>query len=75
MVCWVPPRHPMKVPGRCSAKSAGVRVIDYFHNERMPLYLLTLFGKGEQANLTAAERNELAKLVRLLLQTSSVNHE
>jgi len=21
MVCWVPPMHPMKVPGRCSAIS------------------------------------------------------
>jgi len=58
-----------------AGKRGGVRVIYYFHNERMPLYLLTLFGKGEQANLTPSERNELAKLVQLLLQTASVNHE
>ena len=49
-------------------KSGGIRVIYYFHNERMPLYLLTVFGKGEKANLSKAERNELAKLVRLLVQ-------
>lgn len=26
----------------------------------MPLYLLTLFAKGDQSNLTKGERNELA---------------
>ncbi|MBV62470.1 MAG: addiction module toxin RelE [Nevskiales bacterium] len=53
-----------------SGKSSGARVIYYFHNERRPLYLLTIFGKGEKANLTQAERNELAKLVKLLVQLS-----
>lgn len=33
----------------------------------MPLYLLTLFAKGDKANLTKAERNELAELVDLLV--------
>ena len=36
----------------------------------MPLYLLTVFGKGEKANLSKAERNELAKLVKLQVQLS-----
>lgn len=49
-------------------KSGGVRVIYYVHSERMPLYLLTLFAKNERANLTKAERNELAGLVDLLVQ-------
>ena len=49
-------------------KSGGVRVIYYFHSDRMPLYLLTLFGKNEQTNLTAAERNDLAALVDILIQ-------
>ena len=47
-------------------KSGGVRGIYYFHNESMPLYLLTLFAKNERANLSKAERNELAELVGLL---------
>ena len=55
-------------------KSGGVRVIYYYHDERMPLYLLTVFGKNEQANLSKAERNQLAKLVDLLVQTSLENH-
>ena len=49
-------------------KSGGVRIIYYFHNDTIPLFLLTLFGKGEKANLTKAERNELAKLTALLKQ-------
>jgi hypothetical protein len=47
-------------------KSGGVRVIYYFHSEVLPLYLLTVFGKGEKADLSQAERNELAKLVQVL---------
>lgn len=43
-------------------------MIYYFHNESMPLYLLTLFAKNERANISKAERNELAGLVELLVQ-------
>lgn len=58
-----------------AGKSGGVRVIYYFHNEQMPLYLLTVFGKGEKTNLSKAERNELAKLVRFLVQRWSASRE
>ena len=44
-------------------KSGGVRVVYYFQSETMPVYLLTVFAKNEKANLTAAERNALARLV------------
>ena len=49
-------------------KSGGVRVIYYYHNGTMPLFLLTVFGKGEKANLSKVESNELAKFTKLLLQ-------
>lgn len=49
-------------------KSGGVRVIYYYHSEAMPLYLLTLFAKNERANLSKAERNDLAGLVDILVQ-------
>jgi len=51
-------------------KSGGVRVIYYFHSEVMPLYLLAMFGKNERADLSKAERNDLARLVRLLKQAA-----
>ena len=47
-------------------KSGGVRIIYYQHNKSIPLFLLTLFGKGEKSNLTKSERNELSKLMPLL---------
>lgn len=43
-------------------KSAGVRVIYYFHSDLMPLYLVTIFGKNEKSDLTAEERNDLVDL-------------
>ncbi len=51
-------------------KSGGARVIYYYHDHRIPLYLLTVFGKNEKSNITKSERNELAKLVGLLVQVA-----
>lgn len=56
-------------------KSGGVRVIYYYHNDTIPLFLLTVFGKGEKANLNRVERNELAKFTRLLLQHYSGSND
>jgi len=55
-----------------SGKSGGVRVVYYFHNEQIPLYLLTVFGKGEKSNLSQSERNELAALVKLLIKAAGL---
>ena len=52
-----------------TGKSSGVRVIYYFHGERHPLFLLTIFGKSEKVNLSQAERNELAKLTHVLIES------
>ncbi|TWX63607.1 type II toxin-antitoxin system RelE/ParE family toxin [Colwellia sp. C1TZA3] len=49
-------------------KSGGVRVIYYFHSESMPLFLLSLFGKNEKANLSHSERNLLAKFTLKLVK-------
>ena len=49
-------------------KSGGVRVIYYFYNESMPVFLLTVYAKNQKANLTKAERNEWKRLVPLLVQ-------
>ena len=51
-------------------KRGGVRIIYYFHSERMPLYLLTVFGKNERADLSMAERAALAKFVKRLVDAA-----
>jgi len=43
-----------------TGKSGGVRVAYFYHTQDMPLFLLTLFAKGEKANLSKSEGNELA---------------
>ena len=54
------------LPGR--GKSGGARVIYYFHSETLPLFALTVFAKNERANLTLAERNAMASVVRAIKQ-------
>jgi len=51
-------------------KSGGVRIIYYFHSDKLPLYLVTLFAKNERDNLSAQERNDLSKLVDILISTT-----
>ena len=47
-------------------KSSGVRIIFYFHNERVPVFLLAVFAKSEQANLTRSEINMLGNAAKML---------
>lgn len=49
-------------------KSGGARVIYYFHSERLPVFALTVFAKNEKANLSPAERNAMAAIVRAIKQ-------
>ena len=58
-----------------TGKRGGVRVIYYFHNRGMPLYLLEVFGKNEKANLTGAEKNVLKSLVSELVKWGYKDNE
>jgi len=57
----------VRVAGKGRGKSGGYRVITFFTGPDLPVFLITVFGKGETANLTKAERNELAKLTKILV--------
>ena len=50
-------------------KRGSVRVVYYFYNETMPLFLLTVFAKNERDNLSKSERNTLAKVARTLRES------
>jgi hypothetical protein len=54
----------VRKPG--TGKSGGYRVITYYAGDEIPVFLLTVFGKGEKDNLTGAERNALAGLTKRL---------
>ena len=47
----------------------------YFHDETLPLFLLTIFGKNEKENLSRAERNALAKLTKSIVQSYKRKNE
>jgi hypothetical protein len=57
----------LRFAGRGKGKSGGFRIVTFFTGKNLPVFLITVFGKGEQANLTKAERNALAKLTKLLV--------
>lgn len=46
-----------------TGKSGGYRVITYFAGETLPVFLLTLYAKGERANISPAERNVLRTIL------------
>ena len=46
-----------------SGKSGGYRVITFFAGRDVPVFLLNVYTKGDQANLSAAERNTLAAIL------------
>ncbi len=47
-------------------KRGGARVIYYYHDMEMPLFILEAFAKNDRANLTQSECNELRKVTRLI---------
>ena len=54
----------LRVPLQGRGKRGGARVIYYHHSERVPVFLLTIFAKNEQGDLSMAERHQLADAVK-----------
>lgn len=49
----------IRFPGRGKGKSGEYRTVHYFAGDDVPVLLLALIDKGEDENLSKAERNEL----------------
>lgn len=49
--------------GRGKGKSGGYRIISYFGGDDIPVFLLTVFSKGERANLGAADKADLKEVL------------
>ncbi|MGH6779789.1 MAG: type II toxin-antitoxin system RelE/ParE family toxin [Bradyrhizobium sp.] len=54
--------------GRGKGKSGGYRIIAFYSGEMMPVFLVTVFGKGEKSNLTAQECGALKALTKQIIQ-------
>lgn len=48
-------------------KRGGARVIYYYYDREVPIFLLTAFAKNERTDLKQAQKNELRKLVKELV--------
>ena len=59
--------------GRGRGKRGGFRTIHYFGGDDVPVFLLSVYGKGTKANLSKAERNELATVLLDLADTYRAN--
>jgi hypothetical protein len=49
----------VRIPGRGKGKTGGFRVVTFNSGSEVPVFLMAVYSKGEKANLSKAERNEL----------------
>jgi hypothetical protein len=59
----------VRFAGRGKGKSGGYRVITFYSGADLPVFLLTVFGKGERSDLTKGERNALVQLTKVLVDS------
>lgn len=53
-------------PGR--GKSGGYRTITFYTGGDLPVFLITVFAKGERSDLSQSERNQLEQMTKLLVE-------
>lgn len=58
----------LRIAGRGKGKSGGYRVITFYSGVFLPVFLITVFGKGEKADLTKGECNQLRLLSKRLVE-------
>jgi len=51
-----------------SGKRGGVRVIYFYHDSAMPLYLMMIYAKAQQENLTPDDKRRVQALITALKQ-------
>lgn len=52
-----------------SGKRGGVRVIYYFYDTTVPLFLVTMFAKNQKSDLNPADKKGLAEFAKLVKDT------
>jgi len=56
-------------------KRGSVRVIYFYYQETMPLFMLTAFAKKDKTNISASERNKLRALTKKIVSGFGENDE
>lgn len=52
-----------------AGKRGGVRVVYYYHDSSIPIFLFTVYPKNEKDNLSQADRNTLKSIIKKLVKT------
>jgi hypothetical protein len=50
-------------------KRGGARVIYFFHSEKLPLFIFTMYAKNVQSDLSDADRNELRLITKSIAES------
>ena len=53
--------------GKGKGKRSGYRTITFYSGDGLPVFLVTVFSKGERTNLSQAEQNALAKMTKAIV--------
>lgn len=57
-------------------KSGGARVIYYYHNQNMPIFLFTAYGKNQKENISESEKNILKTIIKSIVKVyGEIEHE
>ncbi len=59
----------IRFAGRGKGKSGGYRIVTFYAGKDIPVFLLSIFSKGEKADLSQAERNEFKQILTSLAET------
>ena len=59
----------VRIAKKDTGKSGGYRLITFFSGEKIPVFLVTLYGKGQKANISAAEKKTMTKLSDAIVES------
>jgi len=57
----------VRFAGRGKGKGGGYRTITFYTGERFPVFLITVFSKGERSNLSKSECNSLRAATKAIV--------
>jgi hypothetical protein len=58
-----------------SGKRGGTRVIYYYHDNDLPIYLFTVYKKSARDNITNREKTALFKIIKLIVKLHKENND
>ena len=56
-----------------SGKRGGVRIVYYYHNKNIPVFLFTVYRKNKRDNLSRSDRNTLKSIIKELVKAYGEN--